>query len=216
MKRPYVPDLDYDGHAEESQSELRPCRRYSNQPLAMVVTIVEVTDRGTNKEDVAMHALRNEDGLILTSSEVAQITNAIRPFYLEVPDDVITAANEGRAAYEAYNGGHSTSSFYKAGKQLRRPDREGCVYVISAGPYYKIGRAKIVSKRLAVVEPLLPFKTELLFCIATDDMIILERQLHERFADKRSNGEWFTLDQEDIEYIKALMPEEGEDARQQD
>jgi len=45
---------------------------------------------------------------------------------------------------------------------------------------------------------------ELICTIATEDMHGLESRLHKRFADKRANGEWFLLDEADVEYIRGL------------
>lgn len=86
-----------------------------------------------------------------------------------------------------------------------RPDsRAGYVYLLSGGGYYKIGLSKSVDIRIEQISPKLPFEIELIHQIKADDMVTLENQLHERFADKRVNGEWFMLAQEDIDYIKSL------------
>jgi hypothetical protein len=36
-------------------------------------------------------------------------------------------------------------------------------------------------------------------------MIGLERRLHERFADKRINGEWFDLSEDDVTFIREMF-----------
>ncbi len=50
----------------------------------------------------------------------------------------------------------------------------------------------------------MPYDLELLVSIETDDRDSLEKELHEKFADKRKKGEWFDLTEEDIAYIKGL------------
>jgi hypothetical protein len=80
----------------------------------------------------------------------------------------------------------------------------GNVYLLRAGPYYKIGVSTQVDERIKQLSTLPPFDIELLHTLPTDDMYKLEKQLHERYADKRKNGEWFELDQDDVEYIKGL------------
>lgn len=83
-------------------------------------------------------------------------------------------------------------------------DSAGYVYILEGGPYYKIGRTNNVDRRIGEISPKLPFKTRLVCTIATEDMYTLEAELHERFADKRTNGEWFELEPEDVEYIGGL------------
>lgn len=73
--------------------------------------------------------------------------------------------------------------------------------------YYKIGCSTNVSRRMKEFSCLFPEKADLICSITTDDMYTLESELHERFKDKRTNGEWFLLDDEDVEYIKGLANE---------
>lgn len=81
----------------------------------------------------------------------------------------------------------------------------GFVYLLKTGSdVYKIGRAKDPNNRLRVFNVKLPFEVEFEHLIATENMYLLERELHQRFASKRVNGEWFRLDMQDIDYIKSL------------
>ena len=81
---------------------------------------------------------------------------------------------------------------------VRNDYRSGFVYIVHSNGAYKIGHAKIVDKRIEQISPVLPFPVELVIAIAADDRYALERELHERFADKRLNGEWFVLTEEDL------------------
>lgn len=91
----------------------------------------------------------------------------------------------------------------------RKPKyRPGYVYLLkSSTGHYKIGRAKNPEKRLATFTIKLPFEVDYECLIYSDDMWFLERELHIRFKEKRIQGEWFMLDDEDIAYIKSLAPE---------
>jgi hypothetical protein len=81
----------------------------------------------------------------------------------------------------------------------------GYVYLLqSPTKAYKIGRSKNPENRLKTFSVKLPFEVEYIALIKTNDMVGLERQLHQRFADKRVNGEWFELSSEDVQYIQGL------------
>jgi hypothetical protein len=96
------------------------------------------------------------------------------------------------------------------GKRSRKPgvNTAGFVYVLKSPlGAFKIGRTKSPDKRLKRIEVKMPFEVELVTLVQTDDMYELEISLHERFAGKHVNGEWFALEPEDIEYIKSLQGE---------
>lgn len=79
----------------------------------------------------------------------------------------------------------------------------GWIYVLEGGGYYKIGRTTDLAMRLRQISPKLPFKVTLqyqMFC--PSHLSEIERGWHEQFADKRINGEWFQLDQEDLAWIE--------------
>lgn len=81
----------------------------------------------------------------------------------------------------------------------------GYVYLLqSPSGYYKIGRTSNPDDRIGTFHVKLPFEVEYIAVIQTDDMHELERQLHEQFAHRRVNGEWFNLSADDVEYIKRL------------
>lgn len=69
--------------------------------------------------------------------------------------------------------------------------------------HYKIGKAKNVQQRLNQLIKL-PMIITPIVIIETNDNTRLERQLHRQFADKRVDGEWFKLTDDDVAYIKGL------------
>lgn len=72
--------------------------------------------------------------------------------------------------------------------------------------WYKIGAANDPLNRKETLGILLPFKITLIHAIQSDRALALERKLHKMFDSKRINGEWFTLDQDDIAFFKSLPP----------
>lgn len=82
----------------------------------------------------------------------------------------------------------------------------GWIYLIrerSEG-HYKIGKAKDAEVRTRTFEVVLPIKIDPVCKIPTGNRHQLERELHDMFADKRVAGEWFALDDSDVEFIKSL------------
>lgn len=85
--------------------------------------------------------------------------------------------------------------------------RGGYVYLIrdrDVTGYCKIGKSTNVRRRIGHFDTMLPFETDLLHIIETDDCTALEARLHRHFAEKRVRGEWFELDDNDIAAIKRL------------
>lgn len=90
-----------------------------------------------------------------------------------------------------------------------KPERKakpGYVYLVQEinGPHFKIGHSKNPAHRQKTFNVKLPYQVEFVCLIQTNDMEKLEHQLHERFSEKRVDGEWFLLSPEDVEYIKGL------------
>jgi hypothetical protein len=86
----------------------------------------------------------------------------------------------------------------------RRVNREGFVYLLRVPGGYKIGMAKDVSSRVQRISAFVPFSVEHIASIATNNMHLLERRLHQCFADRRLNGEWFALTDDDVDAFLAL------------
>lgn len=86
-------------------------------------------------------------------------------------------------------------------------DVSGYVYLIKSDSYYKIGVSQDVRQRIKQLGTLPPFDIKLICTIRTDSAYNLESQLHEQFEEKRVNGEWFELEDNDVEYIKELSNE---------
>jgi len=89
-------------------------------------------------------------------------------------------------------------------KQGRKPVA-GYVYLLqSPTGYYKIGCTSNPHNRAKTFGIQLPFEVEFLALLYSEDMYTFEAEMHEEFAHKRVNGEWFALDDADVEYIKSM------------
>ncbi|VBA55317.1 hypothetical protein LAUMK191_03325 [Mycobacterium attenuatum] len=78
----------------------------------------------------------------------------------------------------------------------------GSVYLVRSGKYHKIGRSNDHGRRAYEIGLQLPEKLEVVHTIDTDDAVGIERYWHERFKDRRRNGEWFLLTKADVAAFK--------------
>lgn len=84
--------------------------------------------------------------------------------------------------------------------------KQGWVYIAKCEDRYKIGwTGQDPEKRIAGLRTGNPFPVELVGIVR--GTIALESTLHRHFASKRSTGEWFFLEPDDIEYIFSLAPQ---------
>lgn len=74
----------------------------------------------------------------------------------------------------------------------------GFVYLLRSGRFYKIGLTLDMDGRLQRLKIQLPERVTEVHRIVTDDPRGIERYWHERFADRRKNGEWFELSAADV------------------
>jgi hypothetical protein len=94
----------------------------------------------------------------------------------------------------------------KAARQAQPRLLAGYVYVLRqvGGTHYKIGRTVNPNDRLRTFSVKLPFAVEYEILIPTPNCYSLEVELHELYASKRVDGEWFSLDDSDLEYLRGL------------
>lgn len=74
----------------------------------------------------------------------------------------------------------------------------GYVYLLGSSQFgwYKIGKARIPAVRLRDIGILLPFKVEVFALWRTSNRHRLEREMHDKYASFRTNGEWFCFGQD--------------------
>lgn len=78
----------------------------------------------------------------------------------------------------------------------------GHIYVLKSPYGYKIGKTVNMRDRLRLFGVKLPFVNSLEYSFYTDDYTAAERSLHQQFASKRLEGEWFSLDAADLDCIR--------------
>lgn len=74
----------------------------------------------------------------------------------------------------------------------------GYVYLMKSGRYYKIGRSVAPGRREYDLGIKLPEPVKMVHKIKTDDPSGIEKYWHQRFSERRLNGEWFDLRNEDV------------------
>lgn len=86
-------------------------------------------------------------------------------------------------------------------------NKAGFVYVFGSNDtgYYKIGSSTRPINRMQDYErSKLPFPVDMIHTIPVDNKLRAEAELHRVFRDKRVNGEWFTLSQDELHKITTL------------
>lgn len=84
--------------------------------------------------------------------------------------------------------------------------RKALYLVSAANGLTKIGVAISPLRRLVTLRSDSPEQLELIHMSAVEDAKSVEMSLHTEFTDKRSHGEWFRLNEEDIASIRARYP----------
>lgn len=81
----------------------------------------------------------------------------------------------------------------------------GEVYVVGKMEgHYKIGRSTDAENRLLSFSPKLPIQLAILHRVTTHDEVWLERVLHAAFHHRRALGEWFKLEDSELELIQTM------------
>lgn len=83
------------------------------------------------------------------------------------------------------------------------PIETGYVYLLkSSTAFWKIGKTKNPVDRRKTFSVKLPFEVQYAHLIYCHDMNKLEKEMHIIFKKKRVDGEWFSLNEDDVRWIK--------------
>ncbi len=90
-------------------------------------------------------------------------------------------------------------------KKVAKNPKRGFVYLFYCNGKYKIGRSKNPTERMKrMASAIMPFTIERIHSIGCKDAVFAEKQLHKKYAAKREKGEWFNLNDQDVEEIKQV------------
>jgi hypothetical protein len=75
------------------------------------------------------------------------------------------------------------------------------IYLISGGPYCKIGRTYNLENRLRTIQTTHPYPLTVAKVWQVSNGLEVERYLHQRFASFKMHGEWFQLPVHEVEAL---------------
>jgi len=99
--------------------------------------------------------------------------------------------NPGHEDIIALIEGHKSTEKADTGSKSKL--QTGFVYLMKSGRHYKIGRTNSVGSRERQLAIKIPVPPTTIHSIETDDPSGVEAYWHQRFSDKRGEGEWFNL-----------------------
>ena len=82
-------------------------------------------------------------------------------------------------------------------RKRREATQYGYVYIIKVDQYYKIGQTTSMKKRIGEYTKLMK-EPEIVINVLCTHYRDVEKELHQMFFDKNTNGEWFLLSDEDV------------------
>jgi len=154
--------------------------------------------------------ITNQDGVVATREEANNIFNLLQATFDFYGDEWLK--RHSKDVDDVNNGPDGPDNGYNFFKS-KTATKKGWVYVLQGGGLCKIGMtARLPSRRIAEYSPKLPFKTSIVASFRVGDPRGAEASIHWMMSSKRIRGEWFNLNDSDIEGIKCfgLHCESGE------
>jgi len=190
--------------------------RAPGHPLMVSEDVIDDRRLGWGARGVLIYLLTRGNNALINTEELMQtsptgedeveraLAELMSAGYLDHVDE---AGREVlvRAPSTRYKGQHASDPRQPdASEQIKDGPEIRFVYLVHDGTgAYKIGYTKDLSKRIwGQIQPAYPRRLELIHAIETEYAEALEAYWHSRFADKRLNGEWFALTEEDVECFK--------------
>lgn len=105
---------------------------------------------------------------------------------------------------------HPRSSLLGMKEEKSTRKINGHVYLLrGTNSTYKIGKTRNLKKRMKHFCGL-PFEISLVHAIPSDDITSLEKEFHDRYSDRRVRGEWFKLQEEEVQEIIGILAYEND------
>lgn len=157
-----------------------------------------------------LSSFHTQEGRTPTRQEFNRLVQLMGNLFSEIEKEYGSIENYNRVNELAWEG-----YYYKHNPRPQTPKPpkpealhkkvSGYVYLVKGqANYYKIGKTTNVSNRTRMFEVKLPFEIELLHVITSNDYTLAERHFHNLFSAKRGNGEWFQLEQAEIDLFKSF------------
>ncbi len=148
-------------------------------------------------------------GLLWKKDDVKELIEGLTAYVEKYPDSLVEDAHkEFHERHFGLSVSGSSDYYQKVDKPLRKK-KKGFVYLMISRDGYKIGRSWDPKGRLKELKRSAP-SLELIHTFEADDVLLAEKTLHRRFADRRISGEWFDLSPGEVEGIKKIVGFEDE------
>lgn len=72
------------------------------------------------------------------------------------------------------------------------------IYILKAGPYFKIGKADDIYSRIQTLQTGCPYPIDCVASLEHETPLIIEKEIHRRYEAQRATGEWFALTEADF------------------
>lgn len=90
---------------------------------------------------------------------------------------------------------------------FHRINQTGYVYIVKSSELYKIGKSVVPKKRLRTYHTECPCVVELIACVKCEEYGKVEKEIHQKYAQHCTHGEWFDIAPPGIESIKSFLKE---------
>ena len=135
------------------------------------------------------------NGMLFEREDVYKMIDMLNHYLDSMDSDLIEEHNDG--LHHELNNEHPFKSEEEA-----PIDKSGYIYLLEAETgETKIGRTKKLDERVYHFTTKLPMELKVIYYVETNDSYTLEETLHNQYVDKRARGEWFNLNNEDIQDI---------------
>ena len=144
------------------------------------------------------------DGYFIPHNHILSIIAGLEAYLKATPEETAEAHNRPRMVARW---AETESSLSRAAEAAPAPleARAGYLYLLrSDHGVYKIGRSKTPKRRVETLGVQLPFAVTPEHFIKCGDVLKAEALLHQKYAEKRQRGEWFSLNLGDVAFIKAI------------